>query len=136
MTVLETPGFLRDAAAAMTDQERIAAIHFLAANPDAGDLMPDTGGGRKGAGTRQARRCANYLLLPQRLAAPVPSQRVREERKYRFDKGRAERDEGPFEKHAQNGARRETVSAPLEACAAPFALLPRLVAGYRKRMVL
>lgn len=47
MTVLETPGFLRDAAAAMTDEERTEAIYFLAASPDSDDVMPDTGGGRK-----------------------------------------------------------------------------------------
>ena len=107
MTVLETPGFLRDAAAAMTDQERIEAIYFLAANPDAGDVIPDTGGGRK-LRSREARRRANHLLLPQRIAAPVPSQRIREERKGQFDEGRTERNEEP---------------------------VTRLVAGYRKRTV-
>jgi hypothetical protein len=47
MTVVETPGFLRDAASAFTDRERTEMISFLAANPEAGDLMPETGGGRK-----------------------------------------------------------------------------------------
>jgi hypothetical protein len=47
MTVVETPGFLRDAASALTDQERTEMISFLAANPEAGDIMPETGGGRK-----------------------------------------------------------------------------------------
>ena len=67
MTVVETPGFLRDAAAAMTDQERIEAITFLAANPDAGDLIPDTGGGRKlrwraqGRGKRSGVRIIYYF---------------------------------------------------------------------------
>ena len=69
MTVLETPGFLRDAAAAMTDEERIEAIYFLAANPDAGEVMPDTGGGRKlrwrAQGRGEAGRRTNHLLLPQ-----------------------------------------------------------------------
>ncbi len=35
------------AAAAMTDEERLEVIDFLAANPDAGDIMPETGGARK-----------------------------------------------------------------------------------------
>jgi hypothetical protein len=46
-TVVETPGFLRDASKAMTETERIEVVSFLAANPDAGDIMPDTGGARK-----------------------------------------------------------------------------------------
>ena len=47
MTVVETPGFLRDAATAMAESERDEVVSFLAANPDAGDVMPDTGGARK-----------------------------------------------------------------------------------------
>ena len=40
MTVVETPGFLRDAATAMAESERDEVVSFLAANPDAGDVMP------------------------------------------------------------------------------------------------
>lgn len=47
ITVVETPAFLRDAAAALTDEELGEVIWFLAANPEAGDIMPETGGGRK-----------------------------------------------------------------------------------------
>ena len=47
MTVVETPGFIRDASAALTDGERTDMIFFLAANPEAGDFMAQTGGGRK-----------------------------------------------------------------------------------------
>jgi hypothetical protein len=47
MTVVETPGFLREASAVLTDVERSEVIVLLAANPEAGDLMPQTGGGRK-----------------------------------------------------------------------------------------
>jgi len=46
MIVVETPGFIRDASAALTEEERIEMILFLAANPEAGDIMPETGGGR------------------------------------------------------------------------------------------
>ena len=83
MTVIETPGFLRDAAAELTDEERTEVISFLAANPEVGDIMPETGGGRKlrwgGTGPGQARRRAGHLLLPQRVAAAVSAQRIREE---------------------------------------------------------
>ena len=47
MAVVETPGFLRDAASAMDESERTELVSFLAANPDSGDVMPDTGGVRK-----------------------------------------------------------------------------------------
>jgi mRNA-degrading endonuclease RelE of RelBE toxin-antitoxin system len=47
MTVVETPGFLREAAAALAETERIELVSFLAANPEAGDVMPETGGARK-----------------------------------------------------------------------------------------
>lgn len=47
MTVVETPGFLRDAAGALTEQERLELVAFVAANPEAGSLMAGTGGIRK-----------------------------------------------------------------------------------------
>jgi hypothetical protein len=69
MTVVETPGFIRDASAALTDEERTDMIFFLAANPEAGDIMAETGRRPKvaleGTGTRQAGRCAGDLLFPQ-----------------------------------------------------------------------
>jgi hypothetical protein len=47
MTVVELPGFIRDAATTMTESERIEMVSFLAANPEAGDIMAGTGGARK-----------------------------------------------------------------------------------------
>lgn len=47
MTVVETPGFLREVAAALTEEERTELVSYLAANPEAGDVMPETGGARK-----------------------------------------------------------------------------------------
>ena len=47
MTVVETPSFVREAKSLLPDEERLELINFLAANPDAGDLMPETGGIRK-----------------------------------------------------------------------------------------
>ena len=111
MTVLETPGFLRDAAAAMTDQERIEAIYFVAANPDAGDVIPDTGGGRKlrwraqGRGKRGGVRIIYYFhneSLPLFLLSVF-----------------AKNEKANLTKAERNEMKN---------------LLPRLVAGYRKRM--
>jgi hypothetical protein len=47
-TVVETPEFLSAAKkAGMTEEERDATIAFIAAHPDAGEIMPGTGGCRK-----------------------------------------------------------------------------------------
>jgi hypothetical protein len=58
ITVAETAPFLRQAAKLWSDDDRAAFVDFIAANPDAGDIIPDTGGLRKirwtrpGIGTR------------------------------------------------------------------------------------
>jgi hypothetical protein len=47
-TVIETPIYLRDAkAAGLTESEGMAIVDLLAIQPDAGDLIPGTGGARK-----------------------------------------------------------------------------------------
>ncbi|HVH78705.1 MAG TPA: hypothetical protein VM782_04895 [Stellaceae bacterium] len=43
-TVAETPLFLRQAAHIWSDEEHLEFIDFIARNPDAGDLIPATGG--------------------------------------------------------------------------------------------
>ncbi len=111
MTVIETPSFLRDAAAALTDEERTEAISFLAANPEAGDIMPDTGGGRKlrwraqGRGKRGGVRVIYYY---HNESVPLFLLNV-------FAKN---------EKANLTKAERNEMKA----------LLPRLIAGYRKRI--
>lgn len=46
--IAETPTFQRDAAAAgMSDAEKAELIAYLAANPEAGDIIVGTGGARK-----------------------------------------------------------------------------------------
>jgi hypothetical protein len=47
LTVAETSLFIRQAADVWTDAERAAFVDFIAANPQAGDVMQDTGGLRK-----------------------------------------------------------------------------------------
>lgn len=47
LTVIETPIFLRYAAKVWNDDEREAFITWLAEHPDAGDVIPATGGLRK-----------------------------------------------------------------------------------------
>ena len=58
VTVVETPVFVRQSAAIWTDLEREAFVLFIARNPTAGVVIPDTGGvrklrwGRAGSGKR------------------------------------------------------------------------------------
>jgi hypothetical protein len=47
MTVVETPFFLRKAASLMDDDARSELVTFMAANPEVGDIVPETGGVRK-----------------------------------------------------------------------------------------
>jgi len=47
MTVVETGRFLKDADRLMPDTERAELVEFIAANPESGDLISETGGVRK-----------------------------------------------------------------------------------------
>jgi mRNA-degrading endonuclease RelE of RelBE toxin-antitoxin system len=47
MAVVETPFFLRKAAGLLDEEERSRLITFVGANPDVGDVIPETGGVRK-----------------------------------------------------------------------------------------
>lgn len=47
IAVAETPLFVRQAEKVWSDEEREAFVVFIAANPEAGDVIPDTGGVRK-----------------------------------------------------------------------------------------
>jgi len=46
-TVVETPEFRRRVEGLLTEEEHKALVDHFAANPDAGDVMPGTGGARK-----------------------------------------------------------------------------------------
>lgn len=110
MTVVETPGFLRDSALALTEQERSDLVSYLAANPEAGDIIPDTGGARKvrwrakGRGKRGGAR-AIYYYHDQSLPLFLLSVFAKNEK---TNLTKAERNEMKE-------------------------LLPRLIAGYKKR---
>lgn len=51
-TVVETPTFVEDANALWSEDERIAFCAWISAHPDAGDLIPGSGGCRKVRWTR------------------------------------------------------------------------------------
>ena len=47
ITVVETPAFLRAADTVLEEEERTNLILFIGTNPEAGDVIPQTGGVRK-----------------------------------------------------------------------------------------
>jgi hypothetical protein len=53
LTVAETSAFTRDAAELWSEKEHAEFVDFIARNPEAGDLIPDTGGVRKVRWRRQ-----------------------------------------------------------------------------------
>ncbi len=53
LTVVETPQFVRQAEDVWSDAERQEFVDHIARNPEAGDLIPDTGGVRKVRWRRQ-----------------------------------------------------------------------------------
>jgi hypothetical protein len=66
MTVVETERFLKDAQPLIPESERMELVAFVAANPQSGDLIPETGGVRKlrwslpGRGKRGGARVIYY----------------------------------------------------------------------------
>ena len=66
MTVVETARFLKDAKPLMPDSEREGLVVFVGANPEAGEIIAETGGERKirwalaGRGKRGGARVIYY----------------------------------------------------------------------------
>lgn len=66
ITVVETARFLKDGKPMMSNSERDELLAFVAANPEAGEIIPDTGGVRKirwalaGRGKRGGARVIYY----------------------------------------------------------------------------
>ncbi len=67
MTVVETARFLKDASGLMPELDRPRLVEFIGANPEAGDVIPETGGVRKvrwalpGAGKRGGARVIYFF---------------------------------------------------------------------------
>jgi len=66
MTVVETERFLKDTKPLLPEAERAALVAFVGANPNAGEIIPETGGVRKirwalpGRGKRGGMRVVYY----------------------------------------------------------------------------
>jgi hypothetical protein len=71
IAVAETDTFIRQATAIWTDKERLAFVDFIARNPEAGDIIPETGGVRKvrwlrqGSGKRGGTRVIYFYYHPE-----------------------------------------------------------------------
>jgi hypothetical protein len=71
LTVVETDRFLKDTRQLMPESERVKLVAFVAANPQAGDLIPETGAVRKlrcalpGSGKRGGARVIYYFQSEQ-----------------------------------------------------------------------
>jgi len=90
ITVVETPFFQRKASAIFDEEEHAAVISFIAANPEAGRVMPEAGGIRKLRWKAKGKgKSEDHLLFPQRVDSNLYAQRVLERRKGGYLKGRA-----------------------------------------------
>ena len=76
-TVIETPMFQKQAAEMWRDEEREAFIDFIAASPDAGDVIPGADGARKvrwqrpGMGKRGGARVIYFHLVGEQVVLLV-----------------------------------------------------------------
>jgi hypothetical protein len=102
-TVAETAPFIRQAAKLWTEDDRNAFVDYIAANPDAGDVIPDTGGLRKvrwgqpGIGKRGG--VPDRLLLPRRHDAALFAADVRKDPAGKLDRGREAAGASAHRKH-------------------------------------
>jgi hypothetical protein len=70
IVVAETDTFVRQSADIWTDDERMNFVDFIARNPEAGDLIQETGGvrkvrwGHKGSGKRGGTRVIYFYYHP------------------------------------------------------------------------
>ena len=86
MTVVETAEFLKQVRRLMADTEREELIAFVGANPETGEIVPETGGvrkirwARKGMGKRGGARVIYYYhneRVPVFLLTAYPKNRKR-----------------------------------------------------------
>jgi hypothetical protein len=72
ITVAETPVFVRQAKEVWSEEERDEFVLYIAGNPEAGAVIPDTGGvrklrwGRAGSGKRGGVRVIYFYRDPDR----------------------------------------------------------------------
>ena len=80
VTVAETAVFMRQAGALWGDDERFEFVDFIAHNPEAGDLIPASGGVRKvrwGGAAAASEADPHHLVLPRSSNAALPADDLR-----------------------------------------------------------
>jgi hypothetical protein len=83
LTVVETPTFTEDASRIWSEEERGAFCSWLAANPDAGEVIPGSGGCRKvrwavsGRGKRGGDEIWLLLIYTKNVTANIPAHLLR-----------------------------------------------------------
>lgn len=96
LTVAETPVFSREADRILGEQSHRRLIAFLGLNPEAGAIVPDTGGVRKlrwAVPGKGKRGCASHLLLSRRITSAAGSDCLCEEREDKYQPRREEASE-------------------------------------------
>jgi hypothetical protein len=93
--VVETPTYLKAAAAIFSETEMAEIVTMIAVNPDCGDVMQGTGGFRKvRVGRGEAGRSEGYLYPSQRTLSCLFDHGISEEREGQSEQGGAECVEG------------------------------------------
>lgn len=73
MTVVETPAFINAAKSLVHDDERMDIIAWLAENPEAGVVVPETGGVRKVRWARQGQgKSGGYRIIYYYHSGRIP----------------------------------------------------------------
>ena len=74
LTIIETGEYLKQAAKLFAEEERAAIVAFLSGQPEAGDVIPGTGGLRKLRWKREGRVSAEeHGLFTTIITTPCPS---------------------------------------------------------------
>jgi len=76
MTVVETARFLKDARPLVSDPERAEIVAFIGANPEAGQVIPETGGVRKLQGEPYAGRTQRDEAARADAGGGLPAKRL------------------------------------------------------------
>jgi hypothetical protein len=71
ITVAETPLFIRQAATIWDDDEHSEFVIFIAANPEAGDVVPDTAGCERFVGHGKVRANEVAFALSTSTTTPI-----------------------------------------------------------------
>jgi hypothetical protein len=80
MAVVETKEFLKQSKPLISDSERAELVAFVGANPEAGEIIPETGGVRKIRWALEGMgKCGGARVIYYTASAGIPAFCLREE---------------------------------------------------------